>query len=135
MKRQIKVKIISCSILLLCLMGNNLFAQEMDQSRVLFNKYEVDFGDLNQGETREVVFFFVNKGEIPFIISDVHVQCGCTAPSWPKNKPVLPGEKGEIKVVYDSKGKEGIQRKIITVKSNYDELIKLKIIANVITEE
>lgn len=135
MKRQNILNIVSCCILLFCFVVSNLHAQEVSQQRVMFDKYEVDFGDLNQGETREVIFSFVNNGDIPFIISDVHVQCGCTAPSWPKNEPVLPNQKGEIKVVYDSKGKEGVQRKIITVKSNYSELIKLKIIANVITKE
>ena len=100
---------------------------------VVFDKSEHDFGDLHEGEKREVVFTFKNASSIPFIISDVHVQCGCTAPVWPK-QPILPGEIGLIKVVYNSDGKEGVQRKVITVKSNAAELYKLKILANVLTD-
>lgn len=100
---------------------------------VVFENTEHDFGDLHQGEKGEVTFVFKNTSAIPFVISDVHVQCGCTAPTWPK-QPVLPGETGIIKVVYDSDGKEGVQRKVITIKSNALELYKLKILANVLTD-
>ena len=98
---------------------------------VEFDKTEFDFGDLNQGDKKEVYFTFKNKGTAPLIISDVHVQCGCTAPEWPLG-PVLPGEFGEIKISYDSKGKEGVQRKVVTIKSNAMEMYKLKVMANVI---
>lgn len=96
-----------------------------------FDKTEYDFGDLNQGDKKEIQFKFKNNGSAPLIISDVHVQCGCTAPEWP-SEPVLPGESGEIKISYDSKGKEGVQRKVVTIKSNAMELYKLKVLANVV---
>lgn len=99
-----------------------------------FDKMEFDFGELNQGDKKVVEFNFKNKGTAPLIISDVHVQCGCTAPEWPV-EPVLPGEIGVIKVVYDSKGKEGVQRKVVTIKSNALEMYKLKVLANVMVED
>lgn len=126
---QLSVSMLS---LLFVLSFTSLFAQEASPNPV-FTTYEHDFGDLKEGEKREFIFEFVNEGTIPFIISKIHVQCGCTAPEW-SDKPVLPHEKGQIKIVYNSSGKEGIQRKIVSVKSNYHELIKLKIVANVLTD-
>lgn len=123
---------VSTLSLLMVLSFGRIFAQEVTP-KPEFNVYEHDFGDLKEGEKREFVFEFTNKGNIPFIISNIHVQCGCTAPEWSKS-PVLPNQKGQIKIVYNSLGKEGIQRKIVSVKSNYPDLIKLKIMANVLTD-
>ena len=110
----------------------NSFSQD-NQSNPVFEVYEHDFGDLREGEKREFIFQFKNEGTIPLIISNVHVQCGCTAPEWSKT-PVMPNETGSSKIVYNSSGKEGIQRKIVSVESNFSELVKLKIIANVLTD-
>jgi hypothetical protein len=43
-------------------------------------------------------------------------SCGCTIPKKPE-KPILPGETGEIQVSYDTK-RTGIFQKAITVRSN-----------------
>ena len=45
-------------------------------------------------------------------------SCGCTVATYTK-KPVAPGEKGEVKVTYNGKGKfEGHFKKSITVRTN-----------------
>ncbi len=118
-------------LLSICFFGK-VYAQETLPNPV-FKTYQHDFGDLKEGEKREFIFEFTNEGNVPFIISQVHVQCGCTAPEW-SDQPVLPQQKGQIKIVYNSSGKEGIQRKIVSLESNYSELIKLKILANVLTD-
>ncbi|MNL78127.1 hypothetical protein D3C87_2044480 [compost metagenome] len=51
------------------------------------------------------------------IILNATATCGCTVPEIPK-EPIKPGEEGEIKVVFDSNGKIGMQDKVITVTSN-----------------
>lgn len=119
-----------CLLFVLCF--GKVYSQEA-LPKPVFEVYEHDFGDLKEGEKRTFVFEFVNKGKVPFIISKVHVQCGCTAPEW-SDEPVLPNQKGQIKIVYNSSGKEGVQRKIVSVKSNSPELIKLKLLANVLTD-
>lgn len=76
-----------------------------------------DFGVVEEGVKVEHVFDFVNTGEAPLIISNVLASCGCTTPEYSKH-PIAPGEKGEVKVLFDSNGQLGKQHKIITVMSN-----------------
>jgi len=82
-----------------------------------FENTELDFGKIIQGEKISHTFSFTNTGESPLVISDVSATCGCTVPTWPK-APVLPGEKGEISVVFDSNGRSGSQMKQVTVITN-----------------
>jgi hypothetical protein len=51
------------------------------------------------------------------VVIEAHASCGCTVPQKPE-KPVLPGETGFIKIVFDSKGRVGTAHKTITVTSN-----------------
>ena len=41
-------------------------------------------------------------GKAPLIINRIQSSCGCTVPKKPEH-PIMPGEKGEIKVSYDTK--------------------------------
>lgn len=76
-----------------------------------------DFGTRTEGDKVAFSFRFRNSGKKPLIITGTHAGCGCTQPEKPE-QPVPPGETGEIKVVFDSKGKSGRQEKYITVESN-----------------
>jgi hypothetical protein len=76
-----------------------------------------DFGDMYQGEKSEHIFKFINGGTAPLVFNNVLATCGCTAPKWP-DKPLAPGEEGEVKVVFDSSSKIGRQNKVITIRSN-----------------
>ena len=40
-----------------------------------------DFGEINQGESVDHVFTFINNGTEPLIISNAKGSCGCTVPS------------------------------------------------------
>jgi hypothetical protein len=84
---------------------------------IVFSENSFDFGDITQGDTVKHIFNFKNTGTAPLILSEVITTCGCTAPKW-TNQPILPGKTGEIAITYDSKGKEGVQNKVITVLSN-----------------
>jgi len=88
-----------------------------------FDKTTHDWGTLKDGEKMTHTFKFTNTGKEPLIISDAKGSCGCTVPEWPK-EPIAPGGKGEIKVVFDSKGKgapEGkADSKKVTVVANTD---------------
>ena len=82
-----------------------------------FDKEEHNFGTIKQGDKVEYAFEFVNTGKEPLIISEAHGSCGCTVPEWPK-QPLKKGEKGTIKVTFNSAGKQGIQDKTVTITSN-----------------
>ncbi|NNE29548.1 MAG: DUF1573 domain-containing protein [Saprospiraceae bacterium] len=80
---------------------------------------EFDYGVVEQGEKVTHLYKFKNTGDEPLIISNAKGSCGCTVPQWPKD-PVMPGESGEIKVQFDSKGKKGKQSKRVTITANTD---------------
>jgi hypothetical protein len=76
-----------------------------------------DYGKVTDGEKVEYNYRFKNTGTKPLVIVKASSTCGCTVPEKPE-KPVMPGEIGFIKVVFDSKGKVGMTNKAITVTSN-----------------
>lgn len=84
---------------------------------MVFTETTFDFGDIYQGDTVKHVFKFKNTGTAPLVISEVKTTCGCTAPFYSKT-PVLPGESGQITIVFDSEGKSGRMTKVIQVVSN-----------------
>ena len=76
-----------------------------------------DFGKVMDGEKVEYNYRFKNTGTKPLVIINASASCGCTVPQKPE-KPILPGEIGFIKVVFDSKNRAGSTHKSITVTSN-----------------
>jgi len=90
--------------------------------KIEFNKISHDFGTLKEGEVVECTFFFKNIGEAPLKLLFVDADCGCTVPKYSKNR-VLPGDKGKIKVVFDSDGFRNNIYKTIDVETNVDSTI------------
>ncbi len=86
--------------------------------KIYFKNREFDFGTIQQGEKTEGSFVFKNTGESDLIISNAKASCGCTVPEYPKNVPIKPGEEGEIKVLFNSKGKSNKQNKTVTIFTN-----------------
>ncbi|MEI7491083.1 MAG: DUF1573 domain-containing protein [Bacteroidota bacterium] len=82
-----------------------------------FEEIEHDFGKIIQGESVSYEFQFTNTGKTDLIIVDVSTSCGCTVPSYSK-APIRPGDKGTIKVSFNSAGKHGFQSKSILVVAN-----------------
>ena len=99
-------------------------AQERDNRKIAglpemtFESKEFEFGTIKQGEKVNAVFVFTNTGKSDLIITNAKASCGCTVPEWPKNQKIKPGEKGEIKAVFDSKTKTNKQNKSITLTTN-----------------
>ena len=82
-----------------------------------FDVEEYNYGSIKQGESVSYEFVFTNTGKEPLIISNAQASCGCTVPQWPK-EPIKKGEKGSIKVSFNSTGKMGMQDKTVTITSN-----------------
>lgn len=77
----------------------------------------VDLGIIKEGEKIGHTYKFVNSGNAPLQISYANASCGCTVPTWPKNK-IPPGGKGEISIVFNSKNKEGKLMKNVSIFAN-----------------
>lgn len=82
-----------------------------------FDKEIYDFGKVKDGDKVSYSYSFANTGKSPLIITDAVASCGCTIPSWPK-KPINPGQKEAIKVIFNSAGKSGLIDKQITITAN-----------------
>jgi|TARA_B110000305_G_C19442209_1_gene642577 hypothetical protein len=88
-----------------------------------FEHETIDYGKIDKGSNGERVFLFTNVGTSPLIIENVKGSCGCTVPTKP-DKPILPGDKGEIKVKYDTNRIGGFS-KTVTIVSNAIEPRKI----------
>jgi Protein of unknown function (DUF1573) len=82
-----------------------------------FDEMAYAWGKIKEGEKMTHNFKFTNTGTNDLIISDARGSCGCTVPEWPK-EPIKAGKSGELKVIFDSKGKVGEQSKTVTVTAN-----------------
>ena len=83
-----------------------------------FAETEHDFGTITEGDIVTKKFSFTNTGEAPLIITNAAASCGCTIPTYPKDKPIAPGETGEIEVKYNSKGKRNQDNKTVRITAN-----------------
>jgi hypothetical protein len=102
------------TLCLLMLVAGGLQAQAKVDDLIRFEKTEYQFGKVPKDKPVTVEFAFTNPGSKPLIIEDATAECGCTKPEYPK-KPVMPGQKGTIKVTYDAK-EPGAFNKKVTVK-------------------
>ncbi len=86
------------------------------QDSIIFESTVHDYGTIVQNSDGTCEFKFTNKGKAPIVLNDVKASCGCTVPEWTRT-PVAPGEKGTIKVTYNTNN-QGAFAKSITVNSN-----------------
>ena len=106
------------------------FAQKPAQ--IKFDKTTHNFGTFSESEPKvSCSFTFTNVGEQPLVINQAVASCGCTVPEYTK-QPIAPGQKGEIKVTYNGKGKfPGHFKKTITIRTNgVPEMTRLYIEGN-----
>ena len=84
---------------------------------IKFVATEHDFGNVQEGEKVAHTFEVLNTGKADLLLQSVRPSCGCTSPKYDK-KPIRPGKKGTIEVVFDTKGRPGKQRKTVMVVTN-----------------
>ncbi len=105
------MKTLSSIIAVLFFAVNFVSAQD-----IKFESLEVNYGSIEKGADGVRVFKFTNTGTAPLIISNAQGSCGCTVPTYPK-EPIMPGEKGEIRVKYDTQ-RVGQFTKYVTLTTN-----------------
>ena len=110
-----------------------IFSQEK-QAEIKFEVTTIDYGEVEFESDGKRVFKFKNVGTAPLIFKIISSSCGCTIPKKPE-KPIEPGDSGEIEVEYDTK-RVGIFMKAISVVSNSkNSSIVLRIKGEVLEEE
>ena len=111
---------------------SGLESSDTGSVKIFFKEYEHHFGKVSEGEKVGYVFTFKNKGTANLVIASATTSCGCTVPKY-DTKPIPPGGNGNLEVVFDTSGRNGIQTKTITVKSNASTpVVLLKITAEVV---
>ncbi len=114
-------KIIFMTLMLIC--GITFASAQANngkkQAEIKFDNLSHNFGTFSEkSPVVTCVFTYTNVGEAPLIINQAIASCGCTVPAYTK-APIMPGQKGEIKVTYNGSGKfPGHFKKTITVRTN-----------------
>jgi hypothetical protein len=102
---------------------------------MVFTMMSHDFGTISDDDSVEYVFKFKNAGKGDLRIASTKGSCSCTVPA-PSKREFAPGEEGEIRVIFDPKGKAGQQHQVITVNTNDAEtpVISLQVEAMVVPQ-
>jgi Protein of unknown function (DUF1573) len=102
---------------------------------ISFREFEYDFGKIKEGEKVAHIFSYENKGPGNLVIESASSSCGCTVSKYSRS-PIPAGKGGNLEVVFDSNGRNGIQTKTVSVRSNSKtEVVILKITAEVISQD
>lgn len=79
-------------------------AQNNSVTLLEFEDRALDLGEVKHGDVITTSFKFTNISQ-DTVYFDLVSSCECTETDWPRN-PVLPGDSGQIKIVFDSGKKE-----------------------------
>ena len=85
--------------------------------KLVFEQEMYNFGDIKEGDVVGKYIHFRNEGTAPLVLSKVIANCGCLDVKYP-DKPVRPGEKGKLEVIFDTNGFYGRQVKFVKIFSN-----------------
>jgi len=134
--------IITVLIVVTCSGQNDSQAEEKDMSidiaqdpsaqpHISFDTLRHDFGTIIDGEMVVCYFEYNNSGKSDLVINSVDATCGCTLPDWSR-EPLKKGASEPLKIIFDTTGRSGSQRKVVTVMSNAsNSIVRLMITANV----
>lgn len=92
--------------------------EELAQApRLSINKKSHNFGEVKGGEIIKTTFILENTGKQDLNIRKTKANCGCTVSNLPK-ETLAPGEKVNMEVKFNTKGRRGRQYKNVTIFSN-----------------
>jgi hypothetical protein len=104
-------------IVFLTLLSNKIMLAD-NNPLIKFNNIVYDFGDVEKGIELSHSFRFENKGKGMLVISNIKTSCGCTGVIMKDKKEFSEGEDGEIKIVFNTQGRQGLQIKTVTIYTN-----------------
>ena len=85
--------------------------------RLFVEKEKYIFSDAEEGTYVNHEWELKNIGTDTLYITDVESSCGCTAVS-PSKKVIGPDESTKLKIIFDTRGRLGINTKFVTIHSN-----------------
>ncbi len=108
-------------------------AQDNQKAEFKFNEEKHDFGKIPQGTPVTTVFEFTNIGTEPLILTEVRPTCGCTIADYTKT-PVLPGDKGSIKITYNAAVAAPFNKTIVVTSNTVTPQKYLNIVGEVVAK-
>lgn len=107
---------------LLLIVTSNLFGRILPAGPAInFEDSNYDFGVVKEGVELEHVFKFTNDGDGTLVINSVQPSCGCTGVVMDEKKEFEQGDLGEIKITFNTQGRQGVNSKTVTVNTNDPE--------------
>ena len=91
-------------------MGNHM-------TRIQFDSTTHHLGIISNQDERQYTYYFTNTGQHPLIVHNMKTGYGAAAPKW-ERKPILPGERGEIGLLWRPPNRTGPLRISIDVWTN-----------------
>lgn len=110
--------LIAIIAIMFSVINNSKLAASINGPRIMFEEVKHEFGKVPQGPQVQYVFKFTNKGNQMLHIEKVQASCGCTGTAMGEKMDYDKGESGEIKITFNTEGREGKQEKTIMVYSN-----------------
>jgi hypothetical protein len=104
-----------------------------NEAEFKFKKEIINYGKVVQNSEGKRVFEFTNIGKSPLFIEKIITSCDCAIPKKPE-KPIMPGEKAQITVSYDTSKLGGFSKQI-TIFSNAKNKRKLLRIKGFVIKE
>jgi hypothetical protein len=89
----------------------------LDQPNLSLSQESWDFGQVWHGATPNLTLVLKNDGDAELKISEVRSTCGCTHVT-PGRTVVPPGQTSELKIVYDTEGKQDKVGSSVIIQSN-----------------
>lgn len=84
---------------------------------MVIDSTNIDLGEVLAGDKEERIVRFQNIGQAPLVILNASTSCSCVNADWPADV-ILPGEYGEIKIVYNAESVKGTFHKTLVFTTN-----------------
>lgn len=110
--------LIAIFAIMFSVVNSSKLSASINGPKISFEKTKHDFGKIASGPQVEYIFKFTNKGNQNLHIEKVTASCGCTGATMGDKMDYASGESGEIKVTFNTQGREGKQEKTLMVYSN-----------------
>ncbi|MDR2221134.1 MAG: DUF1573 domain-containing protein [Flavobacteriaceae bacterium] len=118
---------ISSVLMFLCVFtGCNRTTQQKTLVEIVDNNRH--YYPVQQGEEKTMVFALVNKGEHPFVLSDMLVSCGCIVVKKASIQHIPAGGEGKLVVKFDTTKNIGYVKHYITLYGNLMEKESIEVI-------
>lgn len=94
-----------------------LKAQVSEGNKILWNKTEIQFDTVRQGEKLRAIFVCYNLSDTTLVLESIQNSCGCMTSQVQKRR-IEKKDSGYIIVDFNTNSKRGAQRRLTTVYTN-----------------